>query len=222
VYGATLERASGVVVDAVGINGAHSIHFLSADATMLSEHLRHRTPDLIAVQLGTNMSNGLRPSTHGNRLATLVRRLQAAAPDAACVLVSPPDRARRNPDGSEGTPSYIPAVVAQTERVARETGCAFWSSYDAMGGSGSFVRWKALELAAADDSHLTRGGYARLARMLDTRSAATPATEGATPATEGAAPAKCVHTDAHPRPPCDAAGLDEPSSLGIRARHAPC
>jgi len=167
VYGASLERASGAVVDALGVNGAHSIHFLRADAAMLNEHLRHRPPALFAIQIGTNMSNGLRPTTHGNRLAAFVRRMQAAAPDAACLLVTPPDRARRQPDGTEGTASYIPAIAAQTERVARETGCAFWSAYDAMGGSGSFVRWKALDLAAADDSHLTRAGYARLARMLD-------------------------------------------------------
>ncbi len=167
VYGAAMERASGVVVDAIGINGAHSIHFLQADTALLGEHLRRRPPALIAVQLGTNMSNGLRPAKHGDRLATLIRRLQAAAPGAACLLVSPPDRARRRPDGTEGTPDYIPAVVAQTERVARETGCAYWSAFAAMGGEGSFVRWKALELAGHDDSHLTRGGYARLARMLD-------------------------------------------------------
>ena len=167
VFGATLERASGVVVDAIGINGAHSMHFLYADPAMLEDHLRHRPIDLFAVQIGTNMSTGLRPTTHGNRLATLVRRLKAAAPGAACLLVSPPDRARRNPDGTEGTPSYIPAIVAQTERVARENGCAYWSAYDAMGGSGSFVRWKALELGATDDSHLTRAGYARIARLLD-------------------------------------------------------
>lgn len=167
VYGATLERANGVVVDAIGINGAHSIHFLSADPAMLNEHLRHRPPVLIAVQIGTNMSTHLRPSTHGDRLATLVRRLRAAAPGVACLLVSPPDRAHANSDGSESTPDYIPAVVAQTERVARETGCAYWSAYDAMGGSGSFVRWKALQLAGDDDSHLTRVGYARIARMLD-------------------------------------------------------
>lgn len=167
VFGATLERASGVVIDAVGINGAHSMHFLYADPTMLTEHLRHRPIDLFAIQIGTNMSTGLRPSTHGNRLATLVRRLHAAAPNAACLLISPPDRARRNPDGTEGTPAYIPAIVAQTERVARETGCAYWSAYDAMGGAGSFVRWKTLLLGAADDSHLTRAGYARIARLLD-------------------------------------------------------
>ncbi len=167
VFGATMERASGVVVDAIGINGAHSIHFLQGDTALLHEHLRHRPPALLAVQLGTNMSNGLSATRHGDRMVALMRRLQAAAPNAACLLVSPPDRARRRPDGTEGTPDYIPAVVAQTQRAARETGCAFWSAYAAMGGEGSFVRWRAHELAGRDEAHLTRGGYARLGRMLD-------------------------------------------------------
>jgi lysophospholipase L1-like esterase len=167
VFGATMERVSGVVVDAIGINGAHSIHFLQGDTALLHEHLRHRPPALLAVQLGTNMSNGLSATRHGDRMVALMRRLQAAAPDAACLLISPPDRARRRPDGTEGTPDYIPAVVAQTARAARETGCAFWSAYAAMGGEGSFVRWRAHELAGRDEAHLTRGGYARLGRMLD-------------------------------------------------------
>jgi lysophospholipase L1-like esterase len=167
VFGASMERASGVVVDAIGINGAHSIHFLQGDPALLTEHLRHRPPALLAIQLGTNMSNGLRPSRHGDRLIALMRRLQAAAPDAACLLISPPDRARRRPDGSEGTPDYIPAVVEQTERAAQETGCAYWSAFDAMGGAGSFVRWRTHELAGRDEAHLTRGGYARLGRLLD-------------------------------------------------------
>lgn len=167
VFGAVLERQSGVVVDAIGVNGAHSIHFLRGDAGLLREHLRRRAPDLLVVQLGTNMSTGLRPSTHGDRVLQLVRRLRQGAPDASCLLVTPPDRARRRPDGSEGTPAYIPAVVAQTERVARAAGCASWSAFAAMGGEGSFARWKAAGLASADDSHLTLGGYARIARMLD-------------------------------------------------------
>jgi lysophospholipase L1-like esterase len=167
IFGAVLERQSGVVVDAIGINGAHSVHFLRGDPALLADHLRRRAPDLVAVQLGTNMATGLRPSTHGDRVLQLVRRLRQRAPGASCLLVTPPDRARVRADGTEDTPAYIPAVVAETERVARAAGCASWNAFAAMGGAGSFARWRTAGLASGDTAHLTLGGYARLARMLD-------------------------------------------------------
>ena len=42
------------------------------------------------------------------------------------------------PDASEPT---IPRIVALQQRVAHETGCAFFDTYTAMGGEGTMARW---------------------------------------------------------------------------------
>lgn len=168
MFGTVMERHNaGVVLDAVGVNGAHVRSFTFADPAMLNEHLHHRPYDLVAIQLGTNMSTHLAPATFGEQLRTLVRRIRHARPEAACLLVAPYDRRGRRADGTPGTPPYIPAIVQQMQTVAAENHCAFWNTFAAMGGENSFVRWEGAALAGGDGSHLSQSGYSHLAHLLD-------------------------------------------------------
>ncbi|MBK8169798.1 MAG: hypothetical protein IPK60_05590 [Sandaracinaceae bacterium] len=168
MFGTVMERESaGVVLDAVGVNGAHVRNFLFAEPAMLNEHMRHRAYDLVAIQLGTNMSTNLAPARFGEQLRSLVRRIRHARPEASCLLVAPFDRRGRRADGTPGTPPYIPAIVQQMHTVAEEFHCAFWNTYAAMGGENSFVRWQSADLAGGDGSHLAQAGYSHLAHLLD-------------------------------------------------------
>lgn len=168
VYGTVLERHNaGVVLDAIGVNGAHVRSFLYAENEPFNSHMQHRPYDLIAIQLGTNMSTHLAPARFGDQLRQLVRRVRHARPTASCLLVAPFDRRGRRADGTPGTPSYIPAIVEQVRRVADESQCAFWNTFAAMGGENSFVRWESANMAGGDGSHLAQSGYSHLAHLLD-------------------------------------------------------
>src|SRR5580658_5522150 len=55
VFGMTLDRAqAGVVVDALGINGAQIFTLLRASEEHFAEQLRHQSPDLVVLAYGTN------------------------------------------------------------------------------------------------------------------------------------------------------------------------
>ena len=53
----------------------------------------------------------------------------------------------------------MPAMIESQRRAALESGAAFWSAYDSMGGRGSMEAWLARGWAQADQVHLTREGY---------------------------------------------------------------
>jgi lysophospholipase L1-like esterase len=97
VFGMTLDRARmGVVVDALGINGAQIYTLLRRSEDHFAEQLRHRAPDLVVLAYGTNeaLDPKLDPSDYERALVKALARVARAVPDASCLLLGPPDLAR--------------------------------------------------------------------------------------------------------------------------------
>ncbi len=167
VFGVVMERKRpGVVLDAIGVNGAHATHMLANDPELLRAHLERRDPNLIIVQLGTNLKTRMPTAKYADEMRSFVSLLRKARPGASCLLITPFDRTTVPPSDEEPTPDYIPKVARALEGVARDTGCAYYSFFDAMGGEGSFRRFQRLGLAQYDGMHLTRDGYEVLADAL--------------------------------------------------------
>jgi lysophospholipase L1-like esterase len=57
-------------------------------------------------------------------------------------------------------------MIAAQRRAALEVGAAFWSSYGAMGGTGSMNAWASMGLAQGDRVHLSKDGYVRMGSMF--------------------------------------------------------
>ena len=171
VYGVVLERAApGVVLDSVGLVGARGKRLLAWDAAHLAGQVATRRPQLIVIGFGANEASdaydGDDPYTA--ETSEVVRRLRAGAPDAACLVLGPPDQAGPAPGGGEvRTYPTLPRRVEIQRRVAVSAGCAFWDTFSAMGGAGSMVRWHRTGLGGHDYRHSTAAGYERLAELLD-------------------------------------------------------
>lgn len=67
------------------------------------------------------------------------------------------DRAIRNGDTLTSAP-FIPLLVKEQRAVAKEVGCAFFDTYQAMGGPGAMPRWVRRGLGQADLTHPTAIG----------------------------------------------------------------
>lgn len=163
-YGLIVEGSEpGVVLDAVGINGARIATALAwAEAPFVAE-VTARKPDLVVVAFGTNEAfDELRPSAYEAQLRALMSRLRTNT-NVDCLVIGPPDATA--PTG-EPAPriAEISAVYAST---ARSLGCAFFSGQSLMGGPGAFQRWAQQEpaLASADRIHLTPKGYRKLGEL---------------------------------------------------------
>ncbi|MBX3191341.1 MAG: hypothetical protein KF819_30365 [Labilithrix sp.] len=166
VFGVSLDRAQyGVVVDALGINGARVTTCLQWNEQHWAEQLRHRAPALVVLAYGTNESTdeNMPPATYERQLVDLLGRVARAVPTASCMLMGPPDRAVDTKEGWVTSPKLL-EIIASQRRVAEAAGCAFYDQLEAMGGQGTVAGW-ALEdppRAQKDRVHLTRDGYAQL------------------------------------------------------------
>jgi hypothetical protein len=78
------------------------------------------------------------------------------------------DRAERVAGGEIVTLATIPKLVAIQERVARETGCAFFNTFEAMGGRGTMARWYEAHprLVSADFIHPAPAGAKLVGNLL--------------------------------------------------------
>jgi lysophospholipase L1-like esterase len=159
VFGLTAEKPGpGVVYDSLGLNGA-SITVLSRmfELHHWTEELRHRNPDLVVINYGTNEADFAAFVDHGyeQELRRAIRRVRAALPQTSVLVMSPMDRGRRAGAGEIETMETIPRIVEIQKRVARQTGCAFFDTFAAMGGAGTMARWYMAQprLVSADLIH---------------------------------------------------------------------
>lgn len=171
LFGAALEAEKGVVVDNLGIVNST----LKGMATYnMPEHLRgqlaHRASDLVIVMFGTNEAEWLVPKGNGmleheKLMGELLASMRAANPNGSCLVVSPLDQLDwRLPNAPPRV--SIPAMVDAQHRAATANGCAFWNTYEWMGGKGSSGVWFKRGLLIKDFQHPTVAGAARIADAL--------------------------------------------------------
>ena len=200
LFGFVLERrVPGVVLDALGVVGAR-IRFLDKqDDAHWAAQLAWRRPALLVFQFGANESgDGFAYSMqdYHQTMKAVLQQAKAAVPGAGCLIVSAMDRARK--EGARlVTVPIIPHIVAEQKAVAQAVGCAFWNSFEAMGGEGSMARWVRKGYGAGDFTHPTSVGaevlgswiYQALMERYEAhlRGAPAPPHSGAPPA--AAAPA---------------------------------
>jgi lysophospholipase L1-like esterase len=173
LFGVSFETdGPGVRYDSLGLNAAQILtplrHF---DQRHWAEQIRHQKPDLVVINYGTNESGypGYIDGPYADDVRELVRRVQAAAPDASILMMSPMDRGARNAKGEIATLPKLPKLVAIQRQVAAEMGCAFFNTFQAMGGEGTMARWYEARprLASADFMHPLPAGAKRLGIMMN-------------------------------------------------------
>jgi len=145
LYGVRLMKDTpGVEYSSMGVNGA-AITILARNVgeEHWGEQLRHVKPDLVVINYGTNESVYAKyvDTAFEIELVRAVKRVQKAVPEAAILIMSPMDRGQRLPSGEIGTVAPLNRLVALEQRVAAEHGCAFFNTFEAMGGPGTMGRW---------------------------------------------------------------------------------
>ncbi len=145
LYGITLERAGGgVVYDSIGLNGAFTTVLARIlNEANLSAQLRGRKPNLVVINYGSNESGfaAFLDKEYPKELRQAIARINRAVPEASILIMSPMDRGERVSSTEIRTLPTIPKIVAIQQQIARDTGCAFYNTFAAMGGEGSAGRW---------------------------------------------------------------------------------
>jgi lysophospholipase L1-like esterase len=171
LFGITLEKQkTGVVYDSVGLNGASiSVPALLFNESHWAQELRHRNPDLVVLNYGTNESSfaAFLTTEYEIELREAIRRVRAALPNASILVMSPMDRGQNN-DGEIETLPTIPRIVDIQRRVAAALDCGFFNTFAVMGGAGTMARWYDSQprLVSADYIHPTPAGARIIAQAF--------------------------------------------------------
>jgi lysophospholipase L1-like esterase len=164
IFGVSLEReATGVIVDAMGINGRQAFHSLEWKDNLMFPGIQSLGPDLVILQYGTNEANedDLDLQLYREQLRKVIARFKKAAPGAACLLIGPTDRAVNKGEGVYEVWDMTAPIANVQRQLASEVGCVFWDWQKATGGEGSLLSWRFHEprLASKDLIHLSKEGY---------------------------------------------------------------
>lgn len=167
LFGIGLENESGVVVDNLGIVSVNVKNFAHRNEDNFTAELAHRGADLLMIMIGANEAQWLGPNDtatkeYQGQYEKIVTMIRKARPDATCLVVSPTDQAEAKDGGYVSRP-VMPVLVEAQRRAARAAGCAFFSTYDWMGGKGSAAKWFKRGLVGSDFQHLTRKGANKFA-----------------------------------------------------------
>jgi len=169
LFGVVMERdVPGVVLDAIGIQGARIRFLAKQDDAHFAEQLKFRNPQLVIYEFGANESGDgfVYPMEDYRRtMREVLQEVRRSAPESSCLVVSAMDRAAKQGEEIVSV-RVIPALVAEQERVAKEVGCAYFDTYRAMGGKGSMPIWVRRGLGQADLTHPTGAGAERLGNWV--------------------------------------------------------
>lgn len=166
IFGWAADKRQGISYESLGMNGARASVILRWNEEMLETYLRRRDPGLIVLAYGTNDAGDGRSADHYEEtFAKVLSRLRRMAPEAAILVIGPPDATLRSL-GKSLSATEIGKIVAAQRNASRRNGCAFWDMCEHMGGVGSMSRWAATGLVQSDLLHFTPAGYHALAEAL--------------------------------------------------------
>jgi lysophospholipase L1-like esterase len=174
IYGFVLETGKpGTTWESLGVIGVGSKSFTTFAKDGLRPQMEQRKPDLVVVMLGGNEAGYPSLLSKGGEAyqpifdAALDTILAGKGP-ASCLVLAPLDQGFVDEaDGLEKARPGMKNLVAAQARSAAAHGCAFWSTFDAMGGPGSALQWAHTRgMGTGDLVHLTGAGLAMLGEML--------------------------------------------------------
>lgn len=155
LYGWTLDNKTGATFETLGINGAQAHVMLGWNESIWSAELAARAPALVILAYGTNEANSRLWTLQDYRadMAALIARIRRAAPDAAILMIGPPDCGKLHPL------LHLSDVVSAQRDIAREQKVAFFDLRHHMGGAGSVKLWVTAGYGQTDYIHMTGEGY---------------------------------------------------------------
>jgi lysophospholipase L1-like esterase len=173
LFGVSFERNTpGVIYNSLGLNGGQVQTVVRYfDKPQWTEELQHQHPDLVVINYGTNESIYAEyiERSYPSELRQVIASVKAAVPLASVLIMSPMDRGQRDSDSRITTVPTLPRLVEIQRQMASEMGCAFFNTFQAMGGEGTMARWYDSQprLVSADFTHPMPAGARKVGVLLD-------------------------------------------------------
>lgn len=170
LFGVSLESEQGVIVDNIPSRGNSGGRLTQVPYYRLNTFDSLLDYELVILQFGLN---ALAPeledfSWYKAEINRTVKHIKQSFPNAGILLIGPTDHGVKEEAEVVADPS-VPLVTAVMREVAEKHKIAFFSFYEAMGGSGTIIDWaenKEPRWANLDYTHLSFPGAHAAGKML--------------------------------------------------------
>jgi hypothetical protein len=142
VYGLSLDAGHGIAVDNIPLRGSSGLEFTKMDLGFLRNFYRLLNVKLIILQFGVNVVPNVTSNYdyYEKLFYKQLIALKQTIPNLSLIVVGVSDVSRNGENGYESYPNIEKIRDAQ-KKAAFEAGCAFWDSFEAMGGRNSMPSW---------------------------------------------------------------------------------
>ncbi|MDR3367013.1 MAG: hypothetical protein LBO71_08635 [Prevotellaceae bacterium] len=169
IFGLALDYGAGVAVDNIPLRSSSGVDFVKANELLLGESYRLIGAKLIIMQFGANVVPQVMESysAYEEELYRQLALIKQLAPKVNILVVGVSDMARRSSGVLASYPNIVKIRNAQRQAAFR-AGCAFWDTYEAMGGKNSIISWAYARpmLATKDFCHFSNAGATLLAELM--------------------------------------------------------
>lgn len=170
IFGLSLESSTGIIVDNLPSRGNSGGRLTQIPYYRLNTFDELLDYELVILQFGLNaLSPDLEDfSWYKAEINRTVRHIKQSFPNASILLIGPTDHGVKEEAEVVADPS-VPLVTAVMREVAEKHQIAFFSFYEAMGGSGTIIDWaenKEPRWANLDYTHLSFPGAHAAGKML--------------------------------------------------------
>ncbi|MCU4154834.1 hypothetical protein J1N10_02530 [Carboxylicivirga sp. A043] len=169
ILGCALDSIAGISVDNIAMRGQSTPLLHRTDADLFAAMGEHLEIGMIIFQFGTNIVPTVAPNYHFYKvqMAKQFDLLKKYLPEVPVIIVGVADAAHFN-NGQLESHQHLSRIRDAQKAIALENNFAFFDLYEAMGGSGSIIKWSENEppLALTDYIHFTRLGGKKAANYL--------------------------------------------------------
>jgi hypothetical protein len=169
IFGLALDDNTGVAVDNIPLRSSSGIDFVKASELLLKESYKLVGAKLIIMQFGANVVPQVMESysAYEEQLYRQLMLIKQLAPTVSILVAGVSDMARRSGGVLASYPNIVKIRNAQRQAAFR-AGCAFWDTYEAMGGKNSIISWAYAKpvLATKDFCHFSNDGATLLAELM--------------------------------------------------------
>ncbi|MDR1416974.1 MAG: hypothetical protein LBJ57_06110 [Prevotellaceae bacterium] len=169
IYGLALDNNIGVAVDNIPLRSSSGVDFVKADVQLLEKSYKLIDAKLIIMQFGANVVPQPMKSYsyYEEQLYKQLTLIKQLAPNVSILVVGVSDMARRSNGVLASYPNIARIRNAQRQAAFRAD-CAFWDTYEAMGGKNSIISWAYASpmLATKDFCHFSNVGATLVTELL--------------------------------------------------------
>jgi hypothetical protein len=168
-YALSFEDSTGIAVDNIPLRGSAGLEFAKLDPALLHDMFKKLNVKMVILEFGVNVvPNVISDYGYYERLFySQLEALRRIEPELNIIVMGVSDMSMKGNNGYESYPN-IPKIRDAQKRAAFRANCAFWDTFEAMGGTNSMPSWVFANppLAQKDFTHFSPGGARIIGEMF--------------------------------------------------------